>query len=598
MDIDVTSVSRRAERVWDAAAAVEVITNEQLRRSGATSLAEALRLAQGLAVARGRNATWAISARGFQITTANKLEVRIDGRSVYTPLFSGVFWDVQDTMLEDVERIEIIRGPGGSIWGANAVNGVINVVTRRARDAQGAAVEMISGNEERAAVGVRYGSTLGKRGHYRAYSKVFYRDGVELSTGRDAGDDVRHGQGGFRIDWDQSPGTGVTIQGDVYTGRIGVFDEEADTSVSGANVLGRWTRRFSPRSELQAQFYYDRTYREIPQEFVETRGTYDVDVQHQFRPNNRHALIYGAAYRLTRDTTEATPSLFWDPPERDSPLFSVFAQDEIALRPRLFLTVGSKFEDSDYTSGLEVQPTLRLRWNPQTRRQTLWGAISRAVRMPTRIDEDLRIITGSVVTLRGDRAFDSEKVVAYELGYRIKPATALSLELASFYNVYDDLRSQELPATGLPIVLGNTLEGRTAGVEVGLVAETSPFVRWQTSYSFVDTKINRQPGSRDISGGVSEANDARHRFKLLFFADVTANVHFDGMLRAVSALPNPRVPAYSELDLRLGWTPTPRLELSLIGRNLLHRRHPEFGAADPEREELERSVYGRAVWRF
>ncbi len=604
MEIDVTSVSRRSERVSGAAAAIAVITGEEIRRSGVTSLPEALRLVDALHVARFNSGTWAISARGFNIGTANKLLVLIDGRSIYTPLFSGVFWDVQDLLLEDVERIEVIRGPGGTLWGANAVNGVINVITKSARDAQGTLLKLGGGPEDGFAA-ARHGGALGKRSWYRVYGKYRSIDALAFTAGGSAEDPLRTLQGGFRMDGDFGDGgdggdgsdeDSYSLQGDVYRGASGLY-LNPDTRMHGGNLLGRWSRRFSDTSRLDLRGYWDRTFRRVPGQFEEHRDTWDAELQHTVSRGARHRIVWGLGYRVSRDDVESTPLIVWEPARLTQQLFSAFAQDEIALVPdRLQLTVGSKLEVPEHDD-LEVQPGIRLAWTPNEHR-TLWAAVSRAVRSPTRIDEDSRFLVGPLVVIQGSRDFESEEVLAYEAGYRILPRQGVSLDLAAFYNVYDRLRSQEPPASGapFPITLANHLNARTYGAELQLNVQAAPGWRLFGAYTWFHKRLSFDPESRDPTGGVQEGNDPVHRFAVRSYLDLPGRVELDAWLRYVDRLPDPFIPSYTELDLRLGWWPSERLELVLAGQNLLHGRHAEFATARPE--EVQRSVYGKAIWRF
>jgi iron complex outermembrane receptor protein len=383
MEIDVTSVSRRSEPVSGAAAAITVITGEDIRRSGASNLPDALRIAVGLEVAQSDGNTWAVSSRGFNTTTSNKLLVLIDGRSIYTPLFSGVFWDVQDVMLEDVDRIEIIRGPGATLWGANAVNGVINILTKSARDTQGGLVSVGGGTEDQGFASFRQGGKVGEETAYRAYGKYSYRDSLAFADGGSARDPLRRGQAGFRLDRSDAGSGAFTLQGDAYHGLAGqAVVVRADTALDGANLLGRWTRTYSENSGSDLQVYYDYTHRQIPQWFEEHRHTLDVDYQHRKPFGARQDLVWGAGYRITHDQVGNSPGVAFLPDHRTESLFSAFAQDEIRLESHLRLTLGTKLEHN-YWTGFEVQPSVRLSWVPDDRR-TLWGAISRAVRTPTR----------------------------------------------------------------------------------------------------------------------------------------------------------------------------------------------------------------------
>ena len=388
-DLTVTTAARRVERLSDVAAAITVIRGEDIRRAGATSLAEALRLADGLDVAQVYGPGWAISSRGFNIATANKLLVLMDGRTIYSPLFSGVFWDVQDVVLADVDRIEVIRGPGGTLWGANAVNGVVNIITKSAAATQGTWVTLTAGNETRGVFTARYGGTTGGGTAYRAW-KFRADDQHVFATGAPGQDDTQFGQSGFRLDSDTTKAAFWTVQGDAYYGTEGLFDR-GDTKVSGGNILTRWTRRWSSTSQFQLQAYYDRTNRHVQRQYQSSRDTVDVDAQQQLLAGSRHRVVFGAGFRASRgDDLGDGPGFFFDPQIRTSTLGSFFAQDDIALKPdRVSLIVGSKVERNDFT-GLEVQPNVRLRVTPGSR-QTFWAAVSRAVRMPTRFDTDLRV---------------------------------------------------------------------------------------------------------------------------------------------------------------------------------------------------------------
>ncbi len=597
MEVEVTSVSRRIERFSQTSAALTVITNEDIRRSGVRSLPEALRLANALHVARVDSRTWAISARGFNISTANKMLVMIDGRTVYTPVFSGVFWDVQDLPLDDVDRIEIIRGPGAALWGANAVNGVINILTRSARETRGGLVTAGAGTEERGFGAVRHGGALGERTWYRVYGKYRYIDALALAAGGSAEDPLRTAQGGFRVDGDLSDRDAFTVQGDVYAGVIGELARE-DTEVDGGNLLGRWSRRFSEASSMELQVYWDRSSRIVPNQFIENRrDTWDLDFQHRLPAGQRHDVLWGLGYRISSDDLDNAPQIVWEPTERTIELFSAFGQDEITLVPdRVRLTVGSKFEVHEST-GLEIQPNVRLAWTPDDRR-TLWGSISRAVRSPTRIDEDVRFLAGPVVFLQGSRDFESETVLAYEVGYRFQPSPASSFEIAAFYNVYDNLRSQEPPATGapVPITLANHLNAETYGAEARYNVQVASWWRLYNSFAYFHKDLSLDPGSRDPTGGVGEGNDPDYRFTIRSFMDLPGRFELDAWLRHVDELPAPLVPAYTELDIHLGWRMSDRLELALVGQNLLHDQHREFSTPVPK--EVQRGVYGKATWRF
>jgi iron complex outermembrane recepter protein len=594
--IDVTSASKHAEPVSEAAAAIVVLTHDDLRRSGITTLAEALRLATGVGVARFDGHTWAISARGFNITTANKMAVFIDGRSIYTPLFSGVFWDVQDYVLDDIDRIEVIRGPGGALWGANAVNGVINIITRTAEDTAGGRMS-IGGGNDLGQVSARYGGRLGATAAYRAYAKYRYRAGQLLSNGLNANDPLRSGQAGFRTDWQPSTRTAFGLQGDFYKGLVGLTDR-ADSDVNGGNILARMTHTANSGSQIQVQGYFDRTSRSVPRQLAERRATGDFDLQYRFSAGTRHDLTTGGGFRVSRGRVTPSQVYFFEPDLRTDRLYSAFVEDNVTIVPGVLdITAGAKLEHNDYT-GLEYQPTLRGRWSPTTE-DTVWAAMSRAVRIPARFDTDLRFTANTpVVVLQGDPAFRSEELVAKEVGYRRRFGAVMTADLAAFVNRYDNLRSLEPSVPGgIPVVLSNKLVARTEGLEATVEVQAAP--RWQvhTGYAFLREKFTPASGSLDPAPGVNEHNDARHKVTVRSFLNVSKRIEIDAVLRAVSKLQAPAVPAYAELTLHLGWSLPDRLEIALIGDNLLHDRHPEFGQLVP-REEFRRAVFLQTTWQF
>lgn len=602
-EVDIISAARRAESLATTPAAVVIVTHEEIRRSGATTLADAMRLAGALDVARIHGNAWAVTSRGFQITTANKLLVLIDGRTVYSPLFSGTFWEVQDFFLADIDRIEIIRGPGGATWGANAVNGVINVITKPAAATRGTFLNLSAGSVDRVIGSIRHGGRLGTSGSYRVYGK--YRDrGSQFfvggpNAGQSAEDTLRFGQGGFRLESNLANAASWLVQGDAYGGLEGLFSSEA-AEIAGGNVMGRWTRRFSEASEFQAQLYYDRTYRRVPRQFEERRDTVDIEAIQRMRYGQRQHVVVGGNLRVSHGRDFGTGGFRFDPVEKTDTLVSAFVQDEIALRPdRLYLRIGSKFERNDFT-GFEVQPTARVRVSIDAR-QTAWAAVSRAVRLPTRFDTALQFvnpITGAV-TLTGSETFDTELVLAWEGGYRIRPHARVSLDAAVFTNRYDDLRSVEPPARpGEPSVLANLQNASTSGFE--LLAAVQPHDSWrvESSYAYLHGEFSVDPGSRDPFNGSNEANDPSHLFSLRSYVDLPHGLQVDAIARAVGRRPAPAVAGYAELDLRVGWAPAPGWDLSVVGQNLLHDRHTELAAANAPRYAIRRGVYVRTTWRF
>jgi iron complex outermembrane recepter protein len=590
LNVDVTSVSRRAEPLFTTPSAIQVISQEEIRRSGATSIPEALRLAPNLQVAQVDSRQWAISARGFNNGLANKLLVRIDGRTVYTPLFAGVFWDAQDMMLEDLDRIEVVSGPGGTLWGANAVNGVINITSKSARDTQGTLLTAGGGTFLEDFAAARYGTKLSEDVFVRVYGKYFDRGDTLLPSGADATNAWRMGQGGFRLDWLPASGDSLTFQGDGYGGAI-EQPQPGDTTIDGQNVIGRWTHAMGENSECAVQLYWDRTWRRAPT-FSEELNTYDLDFQHRFPWGQRQILVWGGGYRLMADRVGNSAALAFIPPDRNLQLFSGFLQDEIALIPdRLKFTIGSKLEHNDY-SGFEVQPSARLAWTPDER-QTAWGAVSRAVRSPSRVDRDLFVPAAPPFVIAGGSDFDSEKLIAYELGYRIRPWEPLMLSLAGFYNDYDQIRSLDTNT----FVLANGNRAQEWGLELSGQFQATSWWRLRGGYTFLDKDVEVKPGAQDLNRGRAEGNDPQNQFSLQSMFDLPWNLTLDFNLRYVDSLPMPPVPSYFTFDVRVAWQPVRNLEISIVGQNLWDEQHPEFGQP-VTRQEIPRSVYGKVTWSF
>jgi iron complex outermembrane recepter protein len=595
MRIDVTTTARRPEPIGTTAAAISVITADDIRRAGVTTIADALRLADGVHVARFNNGTWAISPRGFNANTANKLLVMIDGRTVYSPLFAGVFWNMEDYVLEDIDRIEVIRGPGAALWGANAVNGVVNIITRHARDTQGAMLSVASGNEDPFITEARYGGATPSLA-WRAYGKFAASDEQRLTGGAPAGDDRRRGQIGFRIDGGNSAGTAWLVKGDAFHSRDSL-PGRSPGEFTELDLQGRWSMPIS-RSRVDIQSYYRREYRRVPQQLTHHIDIFDVDAQQTTRLGARHELVWGAGVRLNHDGTHGSATLAFVPERRNYPFSNVFAQDDIAVLPgRLFLTVGAKYEHNAFSGGA-FQPNVRGRYL-MPKNQIVWASVARAIRRPTRFDDDIRVTapTGFLL-ITGSTAFRPESLVASEIGYRIQPSHLFSFDANVFVHSISDLRSQELPPTGPPIVVGNTLAGDVHGVEIGANVQPAQWWRAHVGYTWLHTEIRRSANSRDVGGGTTEANDPDQYVGLRSSFDLPHGVELDAMLRAISALPNPAVPGYAELNLRAGWHVTPRTELWLTGQDLLHTRHPEFGPATPERIVFERSVRVGATLRM
>ena len=593
-NIQITSVSRHAERLSDAPASVFVITAEDIRRSGATSLPEALRIAPNLEVARVKANSYSISARGFNNTAGNKLLVLIDGRAVYTPLFSGVFWDVQDVVLEDVERIEVISGPGATLWGVNAVNGVINVLTRRSTDTQGGFASARAGNEGRS-YNLRHGGALGESGgSFRVYGKFFDVFNTTTAKGDTARDGWEKGQVGFRTDWGTTA-NGFTLQGDAYQGledRTTPTDPNpGKTHVSGGNLLGRWNGDLAAGDHLQVQVYFDNTERDIPGAFAERLNTYDVEFLYSLKPIENNAITWGGGHRVAYDyVTNGTVAFL--PPNVKLHWTNLFAQDENTLKENWRLTLGSKFENNYYT-GTEFLPSVRLAWKPEPQ-QLVWGAVSRAVRAPSRIDRDF--FTGPPVQFAGGPDFVSEVVKVFEVGYRAQPSPRASYSISLFHNIYDKLRSVE-PAAGGAFVIANKIEGTGDGVEAWGSYQATRNWRLSVGTLTLRQRLKLKPDSADTVFGVAaEGNDPKLQWTLRSSLDLSG-AEFDVSVRHVSALPNPGVPAYTAVDARYAWRVRRDLELSVVGQNLFDPGHPEFGA-EPGRSEIARGAYVKLRWTF
>jgi iron complex outermembrane receptor protein len=613
MNIQVTSVARHPEKLIEAASAIQVITQEDIRRSGATSIPEALRLADNLQVAQKNSHDWAISARGFNTSLGNKLLVMIDGRTVYTPLYSGVFWDAQDYLLEDIDRIEVISGPGGALWGANAVNGVINIITTSAADTQGLYAEAGGGSQPQDFAGVRYGGTLVPGTQFRVYGKYFNRNAEVLANGDSGSDAWRQGRGGFRVDSERSAQDRLTVQGDFYGGRENL-QTGGTLEASGDNILARWSHVFSEQSDLSLQSYFDQTHLSDPLAPLVISGrqyapagtlhddlnTYDVDFQHLFRLGAANRIVWGAGFRRTHDAVGNAPGLAFFPAVLNHNLYSAFVQDQIPVRNNLSFTLGTKLEHNDYT-GFEVEPDARLSWNLSSD-QALWAAISRAVRTPSRIDRDLSEAAPPYpVVVTGGRNYTSEAVIAYELGLRAHLTSRFTTSISGFYNEYDHVRSISVtPNTILPYYFANNVAGHNFGLEFSGNFQVLEGWSLHGGYTWLEDHLHVRPGQIDINNARYEIADPEHQLSFRSSLNLPGRAQLDAGLRWVDTLHNTTgtVPAYFELDTRLAWHAGERLELSIVGQNLLHDHHPEYGLPSPIRVEIERSIYGRVAWRY
>jgi iron complex outermembrane receptor protein len=633
MNVEVTSVAREPQHLLQAPAAIQVITAEDIRRSGATSIPEALRLADNLEVAQINAHDWAISARGFNANLANKLLVLIDGRVVYTPLYGGVLWNVQDYLLKDIDRIEVISGPGGTLWGANAVNGVINIVTKSAADTQGLYASGAGGKQLREQEDIRYGTQLGAVA-LRVYGKYTDHDAEATSDGSNAQDAWHMARGGFRMDAQASPSDRWTLQGDLYDGTE-PDGANGEAGQSGGNVLGRWTHTAPDGGSMALQLYYDQTHLSQPlaasppaqfytgfpaASLTDNLDTTDFDFQHHFVWGPRQSLTWGLEYRATHEADFDLSVVRFTPPILNQALYSGFLQDEITLASGVSFTIGSKLEHNDYT-GFEAQPSARIRWN-MSPEQLVWAAVSRAVRTPSRYDRDLVVPSGLVnppppyqfptAYLTGNPNFESEKLIAYEAGYRAVLGPRLTGSLSTFYNNYQDLRSVSLtPTTATyvfpyPAFFENHLEGDTYGLELSASYQTLDWWRLHLGYDLLREHLHVRPGTTDATGATNETADPQQQVMLRSSMDLPRGITLDATLRWIDTLwinNGPTggavvgtVPSYFGLDARLAWRIGRQLELSVTGQNLLHDSHTEYGFPSPTREYIVRSVFARLTW--
>ncbi len=627
MNMEVTSVSKKEQKLSQVAAAIYVITQEDIRHSGATNIPDLLRMVPGMNVAQINSSTWAISARGFNFQFASKLLVLIDGRAVYTPLFGGVNWDTQDVPLEDIERIEVIRGPGGAVWGANAVDGVINIISKKAEATPGMLVTGGGGTQAQGFGTVQYGGKITGSTSYRIFTSYQSNNHFPDLNGQNAEDGWHLLDGGFRADTKLSQKNSLTTQGDLYTGSEGAIivhsifsppdnvNVERLATLSGGNILGRWNHIFSSRCDTTVQFYFDRFKRDGPSA-EETRDTIDFDFQNHVVLGARQDLIWGLGYRHSVDDTEGTVDQAFVPADSSRQLFNLFVQDQITLKPgRTYLYVGTKLEDS-YFNGFELQPSVHLAWTPSTRR-TFWAGISRASRTPTRRDVGLDAVLAALpgpseVVLLGNPKMKSEHVIAYELGYRAQPTERFSIDVTAFVDTYHNLESTEpLPSfmdTGsvppllvFPKLLDNKLHGTTDGVEAFI--KWKVLNRWTISpgYSFLQMHLHTDSTSLDTTSVVdAEGSNPRHQAQFRSHLELWRGFAWDANAYFVGRLPAQAVASYTRLDTQLTWRLMESVSLGVVGQNLLKDHHVEFNDAfqSVNSSQVKRSAYAKLTWQF
>ncbi len=620
-ELSATTVSiatKNQQPINETPSAVFVISHEEIRRSGMQSIPEVLRKVPGLEVARVDANQWAISSRGFNGIYANKLLVMVDGRTVYDPLNSGVYWNEQDYPLEDIDRIEVIRGPGATLWGSNAVNGVINIITRSSQESQGLLLSGGTSKEEPGFGTFRYGGEINPDFHYRIYGKYNHRDDFHFGNGDKANDRLDMGRAGFRSDWTPDARKNLIVQGDYFNGdmqqSLSNLDPMAPVIADnakkyGGNLLLRWQQTLENNSRLQIRSYFDHAVRnQVRLDY--RRSTFDLDLQHNFRLQE-HNLTWGAGYRFNSDLLEQKQALlYFDPAQRDVHLFNVFGQDEWRfLDDNLRFIYGSKVEHNDFT-GFEIQPSARLLWMPN-RQHSLWGAVSRAVRVPARVDHDLNVLfnvgPGTNANILGDDNFDSESAITYELGYRFFPGDAFNIDTTLFYSDYGRLSTTEPQTpivsgqnTTIPFLIANKANGETYGWETALNWRVSENWRMQGSYSLFGIALHRRDGSLDSAAEIAEGNSARNRFNLSSYLNLPYQLEFDAHWYYSDRLVN-QVRAYHRVDLRLGWQPNLHFELAVGAQNLLDNRHLEFSPYLDNAvisSEFERNYYLKATVRY
>ncbi len=616
-DIEITSVAKKPQKKSFAASSVFVVSQQDIKRSGVTTIPDALRMVPGVQVAKLDSNKWAISIRGFNDIFTNKLLILVDGRTVYSPFFGGARWDTIDTILQDIERIEVVRGPGGTLWGANAVNGVINIITKKAKDSAGLLLSALAGNKEKGQLSIRYGGDINKNTQYRIYAKGFEKDRAENGA-----DDWRMGRAGFRVDSEPSQQDKVTIQTGIYAGEegeraisnvttppFGTFASKAE--VFGSHVLLRWDRNLEDGANLTLQAYYDRAERK--HFYVsDKRDTVDIDFQHRLYRFWKQEFVWGAGFRYIGDKALAGTLMSLSSEKRSDQIYSGFIQDEISLiDEQLILTLGSKVEHNSYT-GFEYQPSARLLWKPYDK-HSLWGAVSRAVRVPSRVEQDAflqrrQIVPGVVLAIQGNRKMKAEKLIAYELGYRFLEKQ-FSFDLSVFYNKYDNLRSVEKSSTTLPgffpLILGNKLYGETYGIELSTSWAVNKNWRLQGGYSFIQMQLHKEVLSTDTTEEADEGDTPHHQFNLRSLWQMTEQwkldtaVRYVGRVKEASLSRKGAVVPYVTIDLRLAWQARKELELSVVGQNLLGK-HREFrgSTVDTQATDVEPSVYVKVDWHI
>ncbi len=637
-NIKVVSVSKKPQTILQTAAAVHVISQDDIRRSGATSLPEVLRGVPGVHVAQVDANKWAVSIRGFNDRFANKLLVMVDGRSVYSPLFSGVFWNMQDMILEDIDRIEVIRGPGGTMWGANAVNGVINIITKTSAETQGTMISFTGGSQERI-LNARYGGKINDQTSFRLFARgkhvenfnttPQHKDHIHDSHGalqHQANDQWRNFTTGFRVDGNLDARNQWMLQGGYGVGtanQLAITEFVSRNTIRNqmnnqtGNILFRWDNQQSEDHKWRFQVFYD-YFKRHGLGLTNEVNTFDLEIQNQLKPLEKHAVIWGIGYRGVFDKLDANETFIFNPQQRNTNTFSAFIQDEIQLTETVRFTLGSKVEHNSYT-GFEFQPNTRLLWEINDR-NSIWTAASRAVRIPSRTESDLRInlemipsrnpfVPPTLISAVGNKNLNAEEVYALELGYRSQLTDTFTLDTALFYNYYEELVTlnteivgiEQLPAPAHLLAANrfvNQMTASTYGAEISANWQITNF--WQLNSSYSWFKLDAQTKSFDAAGDLflKENSDPRHQFSVRSNIQLPYNLEFNSLFYYTDRLQAHNVTDQARLDLRLAWSPTPMLELSVVAQNITNKQHKEFTARDVHHSYIPRSAYGRITFRF
>jgi len=587
--LPVRSASKRDEPLSAAPTALYVITGEDIVGAGVTSVPEAMRLAPNLQVQQVNGFEYAITARGFNsVETANKLLVLMDGRSVYSTLHSGVFWQLRNTLVEDIQQIEVISGPGGTLYGPNAVNGVISVATRDARETIGGLVRATAGAFERTA-GARYGFALGETGAVRAYANWFDREDLARGPIGPAIDDAFQGwQAGLRADF-AAGASHFTVQGDIFDNDV---DSLPGDGHRGHNVLARWSHDLGAASSLRIQGYYDYFERQFLLAF-DSLQTFDLDAQFN-AVMGAHDLVMGGGIRTTHDRFVNNLNPFaLVPGSKRLWIYNAFVQDRIRLTPQFSLTLGIKAEETSFT-GIELLPNVRIAWQP-SERALLWAAVSRAVRTPSRIDRQLEFQP----LLLPAPDFVAEKVIAFEAGYRGQPTARTTFSVSVFFNLHDDVRTTDLVnSSPVQVRLANGLEGHSYGLEAWGNSQIASWWRVGYGISTLFKSFRLKPGHIDISGRDALGHDPDFQLFARSQIALTGRLQLNAGLRYIGEIDStPAIGAYVEADASLSYRLSDEIELYAAGRNLLHRTHVESN--DPDRAQLaQRSIHAGARLRF